>query len=102
MEKIGKREMKVKDLIAALLERNGLEDEIIVEWFDKKHFTDDLGLNNLFDVNIPSNDELDKVWPEVVKQGQEILSSLVISYETEYEIGEVIVEIFDENDEDNE
>ncbi len=94
--------MKVRELIEKLLERNELDDEIMVEWFDKKHFIEDVGFENLFgDIeNMPSVSDLDKVWRKVVDEGQECLSWSIISGETEQSIEDIIREelIGEDND----
>jgi hypothetical protein len=86
--------VKVRELIEKLLERNDLDDEIIVEWFDKKHFIDDLGLVNIFSdsENVPSEDEFAKAWSEVVSQGQDELTYAITSQDTELAIADIIRE----------
>lgn len=86
--------MKVRELIEKLLERNELDDEIMVEWFDKKHFIDDLGFENIFNGmdNVPSVDDLDKVWSAVVNEGQEELSCSIGMTNIEEVIANIIKE----------
>jgi hypothetical protein len=56
--------MKVKDLIAELLKRNTLDDEVIVVYWDKAYFIDDAGL---------AKEEVERVWDKFIPDADETL-----------------------------
>ena len=74
--------MTIRQLISYLLEKNNLDDEIIVEWWDKDYF-----INNL-DLTEPH--KLDEIWKDFVKSGQETLQAHLDFAATGYELKDTL------------
>ena len=89
MEK-GLTEMKIRELIEEMLKRNDLDDEIIVSYWDKNYFveTNDFTLENI-----------DSVWEEFVKDGQETLESHLEFTQTGYDLASDLEEMIKEKGE---
>ena len=86
MEK-GLTEMKIRELIEELLKRSDLEEEIIVAYWDKNYFveSDDFNL-----------EEINSVWEEFVKDGQETLESHLEFTQTGYDLASDLEEMIKE------
>ena len=89
MEK-GLTEMKIRELIEEMLKLNDLDDEIIVSYWDKNYFveTNDFTLENI-----------NSVWEEFVKDGQETLESHLEFTQTGYDLASDLEEMIEENGE---
>ena len=89
MEK-GLTEMKIRELIEEMLKRNDLDDEIIVSYWDKNYFveTNDFTLENI-----------NSVWEEFVKDGQETLESHLDFTQTGYDLASDLEEMIEEKGE---
>ncbi len=89
MEK-GLTEMKIRELIEELLKRNDLDDEIIVSYWDKNYFieTNDFILENI-----------NSVWEEFVKDGQETLEGHLDFTQTGYDLASDLEEMIEEKGE---
>ena len=70
--------MKVKDLITQILKDNALDDEIIVELWDKTYFTD-TGLDRA---------DVERVWSEFIGEAQQTLSGHIEFTQTGYELAD--------------
>jgi hypothetical protein len=86
--------MVIRQLIAYLLEDNNLDDEILVAYWDKKYFIDQLDLTE------PS--KLDDVWADFIKQGQETLDRNLDFTQTGYDLIEEAKELIEEKGKDGE
>ena len=89
MEK-GLTEMKIRELIEELLKRSNLDDEIIVAYWDKNYFveTNDFTLENI-----------NSVWEEFVKDGQETLEGHLDFTQTGYDLASDLEEMIEEKGE---
>ena len=89
MEK-GLTEMKIRELIEEMLKRNDLDDEIIVSYWDKNYFveTNDFTLENI-----------NSVWEEFVKDGQETLEGHLDFTQTGYDLASDLEEMIEEKEE---
>jgi hypothetical protein len=83
----GLTEMKIRELIEELLKRSDLEEEIIVAYWDKNYFveSDDFNL-----------EEINSVWEEFVKDGQETLESHLEFTQTGYDLASDLEEMIKE------
>jgi len=79
--------MKIRELIEEMLKRNDLDDEIIVSYWDKNYFveTNDFTLENI-----------NSVWEEFVKDGQETLESHLDFTQTGYDLASDLEEMIEE------
>jgi len=79
--------MKIRELIEEMLKRNDLDDEIIVSYWDKNYFveTNDFTLENI-----------NSVWEEFVKDGQETLESHLEFTQTGYDLASDLEEMIEE------
>jgi len=82
MEK-GLNEMTIRQLIAYLLQDNDLDSEIIVAYWDKNYFVDDL--------DIIDSPKVDKVWADFVKSAQETVNSHLEFSQTGYELTDTLI-----------
>jgi hypothetical protein len=82
--------MKIRELIEELLKRNDLDDEIIVSYWDKNYFieTNDFILENI-----------NSVWEEFVKDGQETLEGHLDFTQTGYDLASDLEEMIEEKGE---
>jgi hypothetical protein len=82
--------MKIRELIEHLLKDNGLDDEIIVSYWDKNYFieTNDFILENI-----------NSVWEEFVKDGQETLEGHLEFTQTGYDLASDLEEMIEEKGE---
>ena len=89
MEK-GLKEMKIRELIEELLKRSDLDDEIIVAYWDKNYFveTNDFTLENI-----------NSVWKDFVKDGQETLEGHLEFTQTGYDLASDLEEMIKEKGE---
>ena len=86
--------MVIRQLIAHLLENNNLDDEILVAYWDKKYFIDQLDLTE------PS--KLDNVWADFIKQGQETLNGHLDFTQTGYDLIDEAKELIEEKGQNGE
>jgi hypothetical protein len=86
----GLTEMKIRELIEELLKRNDLDDEIIVSYWDKNYFveTNDFTLENI-----------NSVWEEFVKDGQETLEGHLDFTQTGYDLASDLEKLLEEKGE---
>jgi hypothetical protein len=84
--------MKIKTLIEHLLKDNDLEDEIIVDWFDKSIFQDWIDSGEF--EHTP--EEFDKAWLAIQENGQEELSNMLSHYNLIYDIRNMVLDEIDE------
>ena len=82
--------MIIRELIAQLLEKNDIDDEIIVEWWDKDYFI------NALDITEPH--KLDELWKEFVKSGQETLQAHLEFTQTGYDLANDLQEMFQDRE----
>jgi hypothetical protein len=82
--------MTIRQLIAYLLEKNDIDDEIIVSYWDKNYFveTNDFTLENI-----------NSVWEEFVKDGQETLEGHLDFTQTGYDLASDLEEMIEEKEE---
>ena len=82
--------MTIRELIEELLKRNDLDDEIIVSYWDKNYFveTNDFTLENI-----------NSVWEEFVKDGQETLEGHLDFTQTGYDLASDLEEMIEEKGE---
>jgi hypothetical protein len=78
--------MTIRQLIAYLLQDNDIDDEIIVAYWDRKYFVDQLDLHN----------ELDPLWKEFVKTGQEKVNAYLDFTQTGYELVDDLEKLLEE------
>ena len=83
--------MKVKDLIAQILKDNALDDEIIVEYWDKTYFVD-TGLDRA---------DVDRVWDKFITEAQQTLSGHIEFTQTGYELADDLEFLIKEKEENN-
>jgi hypothetical protein len=88
--------MKIRELIEKLLIDNDLEDEVIVDWFDKGMFTDMYEMNK----NTITREEFDKAWLTIQQEGQNQLSHFLSHYDLCNDIGNLINEEIEEKRKD--
>jgi maltose-binding protein MalE len=81
--------MKIRKLIEDLLKDNLLDDEIIVSYWDKNYFVE----TNEFTL-----EDVDKVWEEFVKEGQETVDGHLDFTQTGYDLGSDLEELIKGND----
>ena len=86
--------MVIRQLIAYLLEDNNLDDEILVAYWDKKYFIDQLDLTE------PR--KLDNVWADFIKQGQETLNGHLDFTQTGYDLTDELEKLIAEKGKDAE
>ena len=86
--------MVIRQLIAHLLENNNLDDEILVAYWDKKYFIDQLDLTE------PS--KLDNVWADFIKQCQETLNGHLDFTQTGYDLIDEAKELIEEKGQNGE
>ena len=84
--------MKIRELIEKLLIDNDLEDEVIVDWFDKGMFTDIYEMNK----NTIPREQFDKAWLAIQEEGQNQLSHFLSHYDLCNDIGNLINEEIEE------
>jgi hypothetical protein len=84
--------MKIKTLIEHLLKDNDLEDEIIVDWFEKSMY-EDLLFNK---EDKYTRKEFDKAWLAIQENGQEELSNMLSHYNLDYDIRNMVLDEIDE------
>lgn len=84
--------MKIRELIEKLLIDNDLEDEVIVDWFDKGMFTDIYEMNK----NTITREQFDKAWLAIQEEGQNQLSHFLSHYDLCNDIGNLINEEIEE------
>jgi ferritin-like protein len=78
--------MKVKDLIAELLKRNTLDDEVVVAYYDRGYCIDGLQATE------PSKEIMEQAWLEIANESQEIVEGHLDFTQTGYEILEMFEE----------
>ena len=78
--------MKVKDLIAELLKRNSLDDEVVVAYYDKGYCIDGLQITE------PSKEIMEQAWKEIADEAQETVEGHLDFTQTGYEILEMFEE----------
>ena len=83
--------MKVRKLIEMLLQDNTLDDEVIVEYYDKNYFVDS-GLDR---------DKVEQVWAEFVADGQDTLTGHIEFTQTGYELADDLAELIKEKEEND-
>jgi hypothetical protein len=83
--------MKVKDLIAEILKDNALDDEIIVEYWDKNYFVD-TGLER---------DKVEQVWAEFITQAQQTVSAHIEFTQTGYELADELENLMKDKEEND-
>jgi hypothetical protein len=100
--------MKVRELIQELLERNDLEDEIFAMFWDKKYFTEELGLDNIQD-NLcgepqePITEiEFDNAWSKIVANGENWLVDLADRPDFYVDVMELVCDVVTGERENNE
>lgn len=69
--------MKIRELIEVLLKNNSLDDEIIVDYWDKNYFLEMIEIEK---------EKIDEVWEEFVKDGQETLEAHLEFTQTGYDL----------------
>jgi hypothetical protein len=81
--------MKIRELIEELLKHNDLDDEIIVAYWDKNYFveTNDFTLENI-----------NSVWEEFVKDGQETLEGHLDFTQTGYDLASDLEKMIEERE----
>lgn len=80
--------MKIRELIETILKNNELDDEIIVAYWDRKYFVDELE---------PYASELDPLWKEFVKTGQEKVNAYLDFTQTGYELVDDLEKLLEDN-----
>ena len=78
--------MKIRELIEHLLKDNDLEDEIIVDWFDKGMFTDIYEMNK----DTVTKEMFDKAWLSIQQEAQQQLADFLSHYDLRNDIGNLI------------
>lgn len=82
--------MKVKDLIAELLKRNTLDDEVIVVYWDKAYFIDETDL---------ARDEVERVWAKFIPDATETVTGHLDFTQTGYDLISDLEELINEKEE---
>lgn len=85
--------MKIRELIEELLKSNSLEDEIIATYWDKNYFLENSDL---------TLDQVDTVWTEFVKEGQETLEGHLEFTQTGHDFLEDLEEMIEDSGDKNE
>ena len=80
--------MKIRELIETMLKDNELDDEIIVAYWDKNYFLEWHELEK---------DNVNKVWEEFVKSGQETLDGHIDFIQTGYDLASDLEKMIEEN-----
>lgn len=80
--------MTIRQLIAYLLQDNDLDDEILVAYWDKTYFVDEL--------DITEPDKIDTVWKEFIKEGQETVNSHLEFTQTGHNLASDLKEMINE------
>ena len=75
--------MKVKDLIAELLKRNSLDDEVVVAYYDNGYCIDEIQMP------MPAKEIMEQAWREIVTESQEVVEGHLDFTQTGYEIQEL-------------
>jgi len=75
--------MKVKDLIAELLKRNSLDDEVVVAYYDSGYCIDEIQMT------APAREIMEQAWREIANEAQETLEAHLDFTQTGYEISEM-------------
>jgi len=83
--------MKVRKLIEYLMSDNELDDEIIVEYWDKKYFID-TGLERA---------DVERVWEKFVDEAQETVSAHIEFTQTGYELADDLLMLIRDKEENN-
>jgi ferritin-like protein len=78
--------MKVKDLIAELLKRNSLDDEVVVAYYDRGYCIDGIQITE------PAKEIMEQAWLEIASESQEIVEGHLEFTQTGYEISEMFAE----------
>jgi hypothetical protein len=78
--------MKVKDLIAELLKRNTLDDEVVVAYYDRGYCVDEI------QIPMPAREIMEQAWKEIADESQEIVEGHLDFTQTGYEISEMFEE----------
>lgn len=86
--------MTIRQLIAYLLEKNELDDEILIAYWDKNYFIEEC------DITEPN--KVDNVWKEFIKQGQETINSHLEFTQTGYDLADRLQELIKEKGNDGE
>jgi len=81
--------MTIRQLIAYLLQDNDIDDEILVAYWDKTYFVETNDLDRA---------DVDKVWAEFIKQGQETLDGHLDFTQTGYDLAADLKELVEERD----
>jgi hypothetical protein len=79
--------MKIRELIEHLLKDNDLDDEIIVSYWDKNYFVE---------TNDFTLEDINSVWEEFVKDGQETLEGHLDFTQTGYDLASDLEEMIKE------
>jgi hypothetical protein len=78
--------MKVKDLIAELLKRNSLDDEVVVAYYDNGYCIDEIQMP------MPAREIMEQAWKEIAGEAQETLEAHLDFTQTGYDIQELFEE----------
>jgi precorrin-2 methylase len=78
--------MKVKDLIAELLKRNSLDDEVVVAYYDNGYCIDEIQMP------MPAREIMEQAWKEIANEAQETLEAHLDFTQTGYDIQELFEE----------
>lgn len=79
--------MKIRELIEHLLKDNSLDDEIIVSYWDKNYFVE---------TNDFTLEDINSVWEEFVKDGQETFEGQLDFIQTSYDLASDLEEMIKE------
>jgi hypothetical protein len=82
--------MTVRQLIAHLLNDNNLDDEILVAYWDKEYFIDQLDLTEPH--------KLDEIWADFIKSGQETINGHLEFTQTGYDLSNDLQTIIQERE----
>jgi subtilase family serine protease len=83
--------MTIRQLIAYLLQDNDIDDEIIVAYWDRNYFVDNLDLTDPH--------RLDPLWKEFVKTGQEKVNGNLDFTQTGYDLASDLEKLLKEKGE---
>ena len=83
--------MTIRQLIAYLLQDNDIDDEIIVAYWDKNYFIENLDITDPHKVSA--------VWKEFVKEGQETINAHLEFTQTGYDLKEDLEKLLKEKEE---
>jgi hypothetical protein len=84
--------MKIRELIETLLKNSDLDTEVIVTYWDKNYFVE------ASDLTI---EQIDTVWEDFVKEGQETIESHLEFTQTGYDLASDLEDMIKEKGEDN-